>query len=112
MAFIFFAPADCPDPERFKAVVQQVFARHFSDDSHAAQCLTAWLQAQQVPQPFRANPDAASHYRQASMALSRAAQTWAAFEADANREFADYEDDGDRKDAAIPGWSPDWIALR
>lgn len=110
-AITFTVPADCPDPVQFQAIVREIFERHFSETSRAAESRTAYRQTMQVPLPFSANPEAAAHYRQASLALSQPAQTWVAFGEAVNREFRDYEDDGDRKEPAIPGWSPDWISL-
>ena len=110
-AVTFTVPADCPDPVRFEAIVRKIFARHFPEAIQAAECRSAYRQTMHVPLPFSANPEAASHYRQASLALSQPAQTWGTFEEAVNREFADFEDDGDRKEPAIPGWSPGWVSL-
>ncbi len=107
----FAVPADCPDPVRFEAIVRKIFGRHYPEASRAAEGRAAYRQTMLVPLPFSANPEATDHYRLASLALSQPAQAWVAFGEAVNREFADFEDDGDRKDPAIPGWSPDWISL-
>ena len=104
-------PDDCPDKVRFVAILRKSLETHFPDGGNAVECRMAWRQVQLVPPPFDANPDAACHYTRAALALSRPAQHWEAFEAAVNREVADFEDDGGRKEPAIPGWSPDWISF-
>ena len=104
-------PQDCPDAARFKKIVTHAFNQNFASADFAERCQAAFQQSLIVPQPFAAVAEASYHYRRALLALSPDAQAWGAFEDDVNRAFADFEDDGETKDPAIPGWMPDWIKL-
>ena len=103
-------PQDCPKPWAFEDIVKGLLYAKFPEVKDAAKCKRAWEHTKIIPEPFASNLTAAGHYSSALLALSPYAQAWIAFQEQVNRAFSDQEDDGDRKEPAIPGWTPEgWI---
>ena len=49
-------PANCPQPEVFKAVFTELLIERFGSVEQAADALAQWRHIQPVPQPFSAMP--------------------------------------------------------
>lgn len=102
--FSCYMPPGCPDPAAFRTVTLKLATERFGGEAGAAAALQAYERCLTVPEEFEGNPEAADHYREARIAVSKDARAWQEFQELHYEAFRSYDEDGHDIEPAIPGW--------